>query len=199
MRIISSSSLAVKGRGLSMGRRFVSTVALVGALLLASCAEEGTPVSGDGTNGSSEEADEERGEVALPAGGPVDPVVPPNTPAYELLAAGRCAELQGAVEGWGDEVVDVEGADTVELYRSAAHVCLGEWEQAIEAFDRIGTPELKEICSREAVYAWLRPLIEAKKGDPGFEPEFVASEGEPPCPTADDEDDEPTVGPTVET
>jgi hypothetical protein len=180
-------------------RRFASTVLIAGALLLASCGEEGSQVSGDGANGASEETTEEREEVALPAGGPVDPVVPPNTPAYELLAAGRCAELQGAVEGWGEEVVEVEGADTVELYRSAAHVCLGEWEQAIEAFDRIGTPELKEICPREAVYAWLQPVIEAKKGDAGFEPEFVASGASPPCPTADDGDDEPTVGPTVET
>lgn len=181
-------------------RRFASTVLIAGALLLASCGDEGSQVSGDGANGASEETTEEREEVALPAGGPVDPVVPPNTPAYELLAAGRCAELQGAVEGWGEEVVEVEGADTVELYRSAAHVCLGEWGQAVEAFGRIGTPpDLGDRCPRETVYAWLEPLVEARRADPGFEPEFVASGGSPPCPTdADGDDGEPTVGPTVE-
>ncbi len=181
-----------------MGTRFGSTLLLAGALLLASCGGEATPVSGDGDNGASGATTEERDEVALPAGGPVDPVVPPNTPAYELLAAGQCSELQGHVESWDDQVVDVEGPDTVELYRSAAHACLGEWEEAIEAFDRIGTPELKGICPREAVYDWLLPLIEARKADPGFEPEFVASGGSPLCPTADDGEDEPTVGPTVE-
>jgi hypothetical protein len=186
------------------GRRFASTVLIAGALLLASCGEEGSQVSGEGANGASEGTTEERKEVALPAGGPVDPVVPPNTPAYELLAAGRCAELQEAVEGWGEEVVDVEGADTVELYRGAANACLGEWDQAVEAFGRIGTPpDLGDSCPREAVYAWLEPLIEARRADPGFEPAFVASGGSPICPPpdadGDDGDDgEPTVGPTVE-
>jgi hypothetical protein len=183
-------------------RRFASTVLIAGALLLASCGEEGSQVSGDGANGASEETSEEREEVALPAGGPVDPVIPPNTPAYELLAAGMCAELQEEVEGWGEEVVDAEGADTVELYRSAAHACLGEWDQAVDAFGRIGSlPDLRDKCPREAVYAWLEPLVEARRADPGFEPEFVASGGSPPCPTADGDDGddgEPTVGPTVE-
>jgi hypothetical protein len=181
------------------GKRFASTVLIASVLLLGSCGGEGTPVSGEG-GGGAEETTEEREEVALPAGGPVDQVFPPDTPAYELLAAGQCAQLRGHIEAWDDQVVDEEGPDTVELYRSAAHACLGEWVQAIEAFDRIGTPELKGICPREAVYAWLQPLIEAKKADPGFEPEFVASGGAPPCPAADDDGDdgEPTVGPTVE-
>lgn len=179
-------------------RRFASTVLFGGALLLSSCEQEGSPVPGGGNNGGTTE---ERKEVALPAGGPVDPVIPPNTPAYELLAAGMCAELQEEVEGWGEEVVDAEGADTVELYRSAAHGCLGEWDQAVEAFGRIGSPpDLRDKCPREAVYAWLEPLVEERRADPGFEPEFVASGGAPPCPAADDDGDdgEPTVGPTGE-
>jgi hypothetical protein len=179
------------------GRRFASTVLFVGALLLTSCEQEGPPVPDGGTNGGTTG---EREEVALPAGGPVDPVIPPNTPAYELLAAGMCAELQEEVEGWGEEVIDAEGADTVELYRSAAHACLGEWDQAVEAFGRIGSPDLRDKCPREAVYAWLEPLVEARRADPGFEPEFEASGESPPCPTEDDDEDdgEPTVGPTVE-
>ncbi|HZA60775.1 MAG TPA: hypothetical protein VE754_03715 [Actinomycetota bacterium] len=184
------------------GRRFASTVLISGALLLASCGEEGAPVSGDGANGASEETTEDRKEVALPAGGPTDPMFPADDDAYDLLAAGQCQELKEAAERWPPDVAAQHGADAVELYRSAAHVCLGEWDPAIEAFDRIGTPELKGICPREAVYAWLQPLIQAKKADPGFEPEFVASGGSPPCPTNADGDDgddgEPTVGPTVE-
>jgi hypothetical protein len=190
-------------------RRFAfrRAVLVAVAVALTSCAEGASDAPGNGsTDGTtSDEITDEREEVALPAGGPVDPVVPPSTPAYELLEAGRCEELQDAVEGWGEEVVDVEGADTVELYRGAAHACLGEWDEAVEAFDRIGAPDFGESCPRDAVYAWLRPLIEARKANPSFEPEFVGSGGSSPCPTADaddededvDEDDDgPTVAPT---
>lgn len=182
-----------------MGRRLTSTALLAVTLLLASCGEEGSPGSDEGGGGDSEETTEERDEVALPAGGPTDPMFPAKDDAYDLLAAGQCQELKEAAERWPPEVAAQHGADAVELYRSAAHVCLGEWDPAIEAFDRIGTPELEGSCPRDAVYAWLEPLIEARKADPSFEPKIFRSEGSSPCPNGEDGDeggDEPTVGPS---
>ena len=187
------------------GRRFSASVFVAVALLLASCGDEGPGVAGDGpnggTNGGGEEATDQPGEVALPAGGPVDPMVPSQRNAYGFLADGQCQELKDEAETWGADVLGQQGADSVELYRSAAHVCLGEWDLAIETFDRIGTPpDLGGSCPRKAVYAWLEPLIEARRNDPGYEPEFIASAASSPCPDGGDggdEDGEPTVGPSV--
>ncbi|HZA39101.1 MAG TPA: hypothetical protein VFA00_00585 [Actinomycetota bacterium] len=180
-----------------MGRRLTSTAVFAVALMLASCGEEGSPGIGEGGGGDSEETTEGPEEVALPAGGPTDPMFPADDDAYDLLAAGQCQELKEAAERWPAEVAAQHGADAVELYRSAAHVCLGEWDPAIEAFDRIGTPELEGSCPRDVVYDWLKPLIEARKADPSFEPEILRSEGSSRCPDGEDEDgDEPTVGPS---
>lgn len=182
------------------GRAGSRCALVVFAVLLASCgggpsqdqgADAPPGVPDDATDGTTN--GEDRETAALPPPGPVDPVFPPGTPAYELLAAGRCDELKAAVDGWGTEVVDVEGADTVELYRSAAHVCLGEWDEAIEAFGRItGAADPLRECPRERVFAWLAPLIAARQADPNFEPELVPGGGTSPCPA------EPTVDATAD-
>lgn len=179
------------------GMRAASRYSLLvlAGIVLASCG--GDPARDEPRDQSAATADTpppetDRATEALPAGGPVDVIVPPGDPAYQFLAAGNCGELKGDVEGWGPDVVEQESADTVELYRSAAAVCLGEWDQAIAAFGRIGSPpDLEGVCAREAVYGWLRPLIQDRQADPQFDPEFVPSQQSNPCPT-DSPTDEPT-------
>lgn len=182
---------------------------VVAVLILASC--EGERATNTRTDGPVATADApppeaDRETQALPAGGPVDEIVPPGDLAYELLSQGRCDELKGAVSGWGPDVVEAETADTVELYRSAAHACLGEWDEAISAFRQIGSPpDLEGVCAREAVYRWLQGVVGARQADPQFDPQFVPSGQPNPCPaepttdatdgeTGTDLDEEPTDG-----
>jgi hypothetical protein len=181
------------------------TVAACGGDPAGGGSREGPAVSPKtGTAGNDSDTPTDREVEALPAGGPVDEIVPPGDPAYQDLAAGRCQKLKDDVAGWGPDVVGAETADTVELYRSAAHVCLGEWDVATAAFGRIGSPpDLEGLCARAAVYDWLQRLIRAHQADPQFTPRFVPSGQPNPCPTEsptgapDDEEetgveDEPT-------
>ena len=167
------------------------------AVLLAACggdpstdpANDGTAANGsqngtgDGTTGDGVE------EAALPPPGPVDVVFPSDEDAYRLLADGRCDELRDEVATWGADVVEFHGQDTIELYRTAAHVCLREWDAALEAFDRIrGPPDALENCARAEVFAWLQRLVEARRADPSFEPQLVPSTGASACPVEPTDD-----------
>ena len=173
------------------------------AVLLAACGEDsvdGTSASDSTTESDSntgEDADddlsEDRAQVALPTGGPVDIVSPGTTMAYELLASGSCSELKDNAADWSTSVANQEGSDTIPLYRSAAHACLGEWDAAIAAFDEIGSPPdfLQDECPRNLVLTWLREVIEARRSNPAFDPVFSPSTEVTSC---DDESgtDEPT-------
>ncbi|MQB01192.1 MAG: hypothetical protein GEU78_13020 [Actinobacteria bacterium] len=174
------------------------------AIVLSACGETSTDgtAAGDSTTGSDSNGGENSGDsgqddrerLALPNGGPVDAVFPPGTNAYALLASGNCSQLNDEVATWDASVADVEGRDTIELYRSAAHACLGQWDEANAAFDRLGTPPgfQNNVCSRDVVYSWLGRLIEARRADPEFDPEFSPSTQDTSCPDEPPATDEPT-------
>ena len=125
-------------------------------------------------------------KVAYPAGGVVDPVFPPNDEAFGMLISGQCQVLLSKTQEWdGKQVADVEGQDTVFLYRSAAEACLQRWTDATRDFDRLSKPQpqLKGSCARGEVYKWLAALIQARRQDPSFTPTFVGSTGRSPCAT----------------
>jgi hypothetical protein len=125
-------------------------------------------------------------KVAYPAGGAVDPVFPPNDDAYGMLVQGQCAQLLQKVSAWQSQgVVDVEGQDTVFLYRSIAEACLQRWSDAIADFDRLTKPQpvFDSKCGRTEAYKWLAALIAQRKADPAFTPEFVPGTGRSPCAT----------------
>jgi hypothetical protein len=147
------------------------------------------------TNTTSKDQTKKREQAALPAGGPVDQVFPPGDRAYEQLAAGQCDKLRREVDTWdGQGVADAEGQDTIELYRSAADACLHNWTRAIAAFHRIATRDFGADCARQAVLAWLEPLIASREADADFDPEFVPARGEgSPCPDDDASTTETTI------
>ena len=121
-----------------------------------------------------------------PAGGPTDPVFPPNHPTYELLAVGKCDELLAETQTWGSSVADTEGRDTTPLYMSAAYTCLGRWDEALRVFGQINVSQpdfgsTGHACDRKAVLEWLTSLVDARRRDPGFSPVFVVSSGKSSC------------------
>jgi hypothetical protein len=123
-------------------------------------------------------------KVSYPAGGVVDPVFPPNDEAFGMLVSSQCTVLLAKTKDWdGKDVADVEGPDTVLLYRSAAEACLQRWPDATRDFDHMSKPQpqLKGNCVRGEVYKWLAALIEARRKDPSFTPTFVGSTGRSPC------------------
>jgi hypothetical protein len=158
---------------------------------------------------TGEDPQREREEVALPAGGPVDQGFPPGDEPYDQLVNHQCRELKDDVGTWEEQMVaDTEGQDTVALYRGAAHACLGEWDEAIAAFNRIGRPPDfpdsasgqpgggSNRCAREEVFAWLASIVTMRQADPEFDPEFVVSGEGSPCPDDDPPDTPDTTDPT---
>lgn len=130
-----------------------------------------------------------RPTYAYPAGGPADPMFPTEDDAYEMLSDGRCQDLLDASQTWGSEVEEQQGKNTIYLYRSAAEACLGRWSEAAAEFDRMSNPDFSDNCARNAVFEWLRRLIDARRADPGYSPIFVTSSDRSPCPTEDSTSD----------
>jgi hypothetical protein len=114
---------------------------------------------------------------------------PPGDEAYRMLAEGKCDDLLSAAEEWqktkgGNSVAEVEGQDSIFLYRSAAEACLGRWDKAFEDFGRMANPpDLHNKCPRTQIFKWLSKLLDSRKADPGFSPVFVHSSESSPCPT----------------
>jgi len=125
---------------------------------------------------------------SYPAGGAVDDVFPPGTPAYTLLASGDCKELlrqidQGnpeyqpdpskdpvGIPPWFDSVPELLDEDTYRLYRSAAEACLLQWDLAASDFARISAPP--GFAPRQRVYEWAAALLADHRADPNFVPDF---------------------------
>jgi hypothetical protein len=143
-----------------------------------------------------------RVRIEYPSGGPNGPIVPPQTKAYAMLATGECLPLLDEITGtWGQPTgpnQTSEGVDLAEyfLYRTAAELCLQRWDAATADFGRLqalppaftssGCPEtIDEQCDRclQVVYAWVKDLIQRRKADPSFTPEFVAGNPGRVCPT----------------
>jgi hypothetical protein len=143
-----------------------------------------------------------RVKIEYPSGGPDGPIVPPQTKAYAMLAAGECRPLLDEITGtWGQPMgpnQTSEGVDLAEyfLYRTAAELCLQRWDAATADFSRLqdvppaftssDCPETNdEQCDRclQVVYAWVNDLIQRRKADPSFTPEFVAGNPGRVCPT----------------
>lgn len=123
-----------------------------------------------------------------PAGGPTDQVSPPGHTAYEFLRDGKCQDLLDAAKTWESNVADVEGQDTIFLYRSAANACLANWKAAKDDFKRLGNPDFSEagVCKQHArtiVFNWLKELINQHDKDSNFSPVFVKSSKQDLCPS----------------
>ncbi|MBA2751453.1 MAG: hypothetical protein H0U41_04335, partial [Actinobacteria bacterium] len=133
--------------------------------------------------------------VALPAGGPIDNIIPPNTPAYRLLSSGGCDELLNTIDtdpDWGLGRLQGQGDPRdLYLYRGAARACKGNWDEARQdrdALAKLGTgygsrcprqPDDKEPCPacKAAVLRWLDSVLAARAKDPSFTPVFVTASG----------------------
>lgn len=125
---------------------------------------------------------------SYPAGGAVDDVFPPGTPAYTLLASGDCKELLRQIDHgnpeyqpdpskdpvgippWFDSVPELLDEDTYRLYRSAAEACLLQWDRAASDFAKISAPP--GLAPRQQVYEWAAALLADHRADPNFVPDF---------------------------
>ena len=125
-----------------------------------------------------------RPKVAYPAGGAVDPVFPPGDDAYGMLVDGRCDVLLTKTQEWDSKgVADVEGQDTVFVYRSAAEACLGRWADAVRDFGRITKPQpaLDDNCPRTEAFKWVSALIQSHDKDATFAPVFQRATTKSAC------------------
>lgn len=144
---------------------------------------------GGGGRDTSPPPPPEKNNRHYPPGGPVDDVFPPGTPAYDLLAEGRCADLLGGIDkGTGPHRDRAQGGKwppdepATHLYRAAAQACLGQWAGAEQDFAAIDPASdnpfscLDAGCSaaRQFVYDWTAELLKAHEADPTFVPEFEA-------------------------
>jgi hypothetical protein len=141
--------------------------------------------------------------VALPAGGPIDNVVPPGTNAYRLLTSGNCDQLLREIETtWVGRVDNSE----FYLYRGAARACKGLWDGARADRNALGRPSYGNSCPedpeaedecprcRTAVLRWLDSVLAARAKDPSYSPVFVpASRSASVCPTGTTTTDPPTT------
>ena len=208
-----------------LSRTLVLTAGLAVAVLISTACGgvdggDGPPEdvggNGDNTGGNGDDnggnGDDNGGDgaggvtVEYPAGGPVDPVFPPNDPAYEWLSGGQCERLLDAVATWsepvaGVSVADNEGPDTIAVYGSAANACLSRWDEAESAFEQVagGLTFTESVtdegrCARQAVHEWVAGLIEAHREDPNFSPTFVPASRTSQCPTGDLDDETPDNG-----
>jgi hypothetical protein len=126
-----------------------------------------------------------RPKVAYPSGGAVDPVFPPGDDAYTMLVKGQCTLLLAKTKEWDAKgVADVEGADTVFIYRSAAEACLQRWTDAVRDFKQVTTAAAQsDKCARTEAFKWVSALVAQHGGDAKFAPDFVAGSGRSPCAT----------------
>lgn len=153
--------------------------------------------------------------VALPAGGPIDNVIPPNTHAYRLLTSGRCDELLREIDTkWvvGNGQGKTNRRDFY-LYRGAARACKGQWDGARQDRQALGgasydagedcpqPPDSEEPCERckAAVLRWLDSVLAARAQDPSYSPVFVpAPRSSQLCPAATTTKPPTTDSPTTE-
>ena len=121
--------------------------------------------------------------------GPGAPVGPPEFVAYDLLLAGRCAELAERIDSDGDQAINLQDPGHT-LYRGTAAACLAalhgqgqEWARAQAALAAV--TGRAATCMDVATLALLQRLVEAHQGDPdgAFERAAGGPSEAAPCPT----------------
>ena len=141
-------------------------------------------------------------KVEYPSGGPGGPIFPPGTKAYDLLAKGDCGSLLHEITtAWGQPTGPDQTSEQVDLgeyllYRTAAEICLQQWDAATADFGRLQArppdftssdcPQANDDpCARclQVVDAWVKDLIQRWQADPSFTPEFVTGNPGQVCPT----------------
>jgi hypothetical protein len=130
----------------------------------------------------------------------VDQIVPPETKAFELLAAGQCGPLLRQIENAEDPTTiawkDGGVPDQLTLlYTAAAHACLSHWSIAQTDFQQVKLPidcgfrmtadglsipnwssSFSKVAdchsTRNLVYDWTKGLLASHRANPKYVPNF---------------------------